>query len=69
MSTILYSNVRYYGPHFESMAREWRRLGENTANVFKAVAKYFNDESAKRHLREMPDYLLEDIGVSRYQLR
>ncbi len=69
MSTVLYTDVRYYGPHFESMARQWRNTEQAIVGAVVAVNRYFANRAAKQYLRELPDYLLEDIGVNRFQLR
>ena len=69
MSTVLYTDVRYYGPHFESMARQWRQIECAVVGAVKVIDRYFANRAAKQYLRELPDYLLEDIGVERYQLR
>ena len=69
MATVLYSDVKYYGPHFESMAKQWRQIDLALAGAITSVVRYFRNRNAKRYLREMPDYLLEDIGVMRCQLK
>ena len=68
MATVLYSDVNYYGPHLESMARQWRPFESLVSRAIACVVQYVRDESAKRYLRELPDYLLEDIGVKRDEL-
>ena len=68
MATVLYTDVRYYGPHFESMAAQWRQIDAALNQVFSSVAGYFRNRAAKAYLRELPEYLLEDIGVSRREL-
>ena len=69
MATIMYSDQRYYSSHFESMAQQWRQMDNALAGALMSVVRYFRNRSAKRYLRELPDYLLDDIGISREQLQ
>ncbi len=69
MATVLYSDVRYYGPHFESMAAQWRQFDKALGSLVNNVVGYFQDRAAKRYLRSLPEYLLEDMGLDRSMLK
>ena len=58
---------------FGVVAREYNvelglAIGMAIGNSMIAVSEYFRNREAKRHLRQLPEYLLEDIGVSRDDL-
>ena len=69
MATVLYTDVRYYGPHFESMAKQWRQIDNALSGLVGNVVGYFQDRAAKRYLRSLPEYLLEDMGLDRSMLK
>ncbi|MEM7206357.1 MAG: DUF1127 domain-containing protein [Pseudomonadota bacterium] len=68
MATILYTDVRYYSAHFESMAAQWRQFDSAIRRLGAIPARYFRNREAKRYLRSLPDYLLDDIGIDRSYL-
>ena len=51
--------------------REWNLLRAAATAAparFRAVQNAFAVMRARRHLNELPDYLLQDIGISRSQI-
>ncbi|UUX48948.1 DUF1127 domain-containing protein [Nisaea acidiphila] len=37
-------------------------------HLFRSLAKHFRDQRDYEHLRDLPDYLLKDIGISRQEI-
>jgi len=69
VTTIFFTDVSDNRPNFETITRQWRQLGAVVTASGSAVVKYFRDRETKSYLRTLPDYLLDDVGIKRYEIR
>ena len=49
-------------------AGAWQALADMAANAFKELRREHKARRDRRHLMQLPDYLLRDIGLSRIEV-
>ncbi len=67
-NTVDYRRAMKAHPQQTMFTRGWSLAADAFTSAFKAVVRWNERHAQRRHLQELPDYMLKDIGIRRDQI-
>ncbi len=67
-NTVDYHLTMEAHPQQTMFRRGWSLAADAFTSAFKAVVRWNERHAQRRHLQELPDYMLKDMGIRRDQI-